>query len=177
MGVDITAYKGARKIDCVFDIDGEPIDPQTREPIEDDYVRPWVNPDFPGRADDIESRSVYAYDEGDSMSMGYIGYFQWRNELARIAGYPLGKFREFGADRPSYCAACWNGATGPFSELINFSDSEGTIGGAVAAKLAKDFADFHERAHASDDAGFIRSYDKLRALFDLAAQGGFVRFH
>lgn len=50
MGLDITAYRKLTKIDAVFDADGEPIDPNTRESIDYD-LHAYLNPDFPGRAE------------------------------------------------------------------------------------------------------------------------------
>lgn len=49
MGLDVVAYKRIKKIDAVFDADGEPINPVTRESIDYD-LRAYLNDDFPGRA-------------------------------------------------------------------------------------------------------------------------------
>ncbi|EJO27494.1 hypothetical protein, partial [Achromobacter marplatensis] len=141
MGLDVTAYARIKKLDAVFDEDGEPIDPTTREPLEYDF-KAYQNPNFPGRADDIEDRAVYLGEDSAGLSVGYGGYNVWRDELAKAAGYPKGKYKQHGMDWESHCVECWNGAQGPFSELINFSDCEGAIGTAVSAKLARDFAEF-----------------------------------
>ncbi len=77
MGLDATAYRQIRKIDCVFDDSGEPIDPVTREPIECDYLRIYVNPDFPGRADDLEDRAVYGYEDADEAFSGGYGRYNF----------------------------------------------------------------------------------------------------
>ncbi|EJO27445.1 hypothetical protein QWC_31809, partial [Achromobacter marplatensis] len=106
--------------------------------------------------------------------------FMWRDELAKAAGYPKGKYKQHGMDWESHCVECWNGAQGPFSELINFSDCEGAIGTAVSAKLARDFAEFDAKAkdHSGDlGARFYQLYKEFRAVFEMAADSGAVYFH
>ncbi|WAI83226.1 MULTISPECIES: hypothetical protein [Achromobacter] len=181
MGLDVTAYARIKKLDAVFDEDGEPIDPTTREPLEYDF-KAYRNPDFPGRADDIEDRAIYWAENAVSLYAGYGGYNVWREELARVAGYQKGKYKQFGRDWDSHCVGCWSGATGPFSELINFSDCEGTIGPSICAKLARDFADFDERAKAHDGVPgrpgwFYELYQEFRTAFEMAADSGAVHFH
>jgi hypothetical protein len=73
--------------------------------------------------------------------------------------------------------ACWNGAQGPFSELIHFSDCEGVIGTAVSKKLAADFAAFDEKAKAAGNERYYAKYQEWRKAFEMAANGGAVDFH
>lgn len=177
MGLDISAYRKIAKIDAVFDASGEPIDPATRDPIEYD-MQAHINSDFPGRADEIEDKAVYkAADSFGFRAGGYGGFNAWRNELAKMAGYPLGQYEQYGKMWDSYCVACWEGAQGPFSELINFSDCEGMIGAAVAAKLAKDFAEFQSAAEKVEMPFFINKYVEFRKAFEMAADAGAVRFY
>lgn len=177
MGVDITAYSGLDKLDCVFDAGGEPIDPETKEELAGDWVQLYVNPDFDGRADEIEHNGVYAYeDESEGVSVGYRRYNALRDELAKIAGYPLGEYEKYGSVLKSHCVACWRGAKGPFSELINFSDCEGTIGTAVSKKLAKDFAEFQVKASEHPNEHFREFYSSMRKTFEMASNRGAVRF-
>lgn len=176
MGLDVTAYRKIKKLTAVFDADGEPIDPKTLEPVE--YaMQAYINPGFQGRADDIEDRAVYDAEDNFGFRAGsYGGYNHWREELAKLAGYPVGQYERYGTLYPSHCVACWDGQKGPFSELINFSDCEGIIGTAVASKLAKDFADFQAKA---DEIGghFREKYEDWRKAFEMAADAGAVRFH
>lgn len=177
MGVDITAYSGLDRLDCVFDADGEPIDPGTKEELAGDWVQLYVNPDFDGRADEIDHKGVYAYeDKFRGPSVGYGRYNALRDELAKIAGYPIGEYEEHGAVLKSHCVACWRGASGPFSELINFSDCEGVIGAAVSSKLAKDFAEFQEKASEHQNEYFRSFYSEMRKAFEMASERGAVRF-
>lgn len=180
MGLDISAYSEIEEMtDVVFDADGEAIDPTTKEPIDyDTYFQAYLNDDFPGRADEIKDKACYSFKDCDGMRAGaYSGYNRWRDQLAELAGYPEGTYRMYGSDRKSHCVACWNGETGPFSELINYSDAEGTIGTSVSAKLAKDFSDFQEKADAHGDGWFREKYAEWRKMFEMAANGGCVQFH
>lgn len=176
MGLDITFFRKLTPIDCVFDIDGEPIDPVSRQPI-DDYVRLRSNDEhFPGRADDINFKLIYsAAEENRKFGLSYSGYFVWRDILAKIAGYPLTMRRStfpHETTEHTYAAGAWAASGGPFWELIYFSDCEGTLGTATCAKLAKDFADFQDAADAVTEGWFKNSYNIARAGFEMAADGG-----
>lgn len=184
MGLDITAHKKISKIDCVYDEDGEPIDPNTREYIDHDFTA-WLNPDFKGRADDVENKTAYSAVESFHFRAGsYSGYNAWREELSKLAGYAAMPVDRYGTgnvqQRHDYTA--FNAESGPFWEMIRFSDCEGVIGAAVSAKLAKDFADFDEKAKAHQcELGpsdwFYQKYQEWRKAFEMAADGGCVRFH
>ena len=176
MGLDISAYRGIEKIDCVFDEDGDPIDPATREYVDYD-ARAYVNPDFPGRADGIENKGVYKAEESMGFRAGsYGGYNQWREELAKLAGYALADYTIYGTTTQRHDAGAWAATGGPFWELITFSDCEGVIGPIVSAKLAKDFQEFGERAKGIGGYFYDR-YQEWRAAFEMAADNGMVRFH
>lgn len=179
MGLDISAFKQLTKIDCVFDAEGEPIHPETREALDYDF-RAHVNPDFPGRNGSTENLAIYR--AGDSFGFragGYGGYNAWRNELAKLAAYPAKPFDRYktGDVQQRHDQGAWEADSGPFWELINFSDCEGVIGAEVAAKLAKDFADHQEKADAHTDLRFLESYNEWRKAFEMAADNGAVDFH
>lgn len=176
MGLDVVAYKRIKKIDAVFDADGEPINPVTRESIDYD-LRAYLNDDFPGRADEIEDKAIYSSEDSFSFRAGgYGAYNAWRDELAKIAGYPIGQYEKYGRPCDSHCVSCWEGKTGPFSELINFSDCEGVIGAAVSAKLAADFDRFSAVAASSELPWFSDLYAKWRRAFEMASDAGAVQF-
>lgn len=160
MGLDISAYRQAKKLDAAqLDENGEPVDY-----VRIAYGRVFDNTDFPGRNDGLEN-GYYSAAEGMVFRAGsYGGYNRWRDELAQLVGAP-------GAS--AYLGE--SGRSGPFAELINFSDCEGTIGPVTSAKLAKDFADFQ---HVAGETGyFAESYALWRKAFEMAADGGFVDFH
>ena len=178
MGVGITAYSKLKKAMCHFNEHSEPIDPKTGEYL-DGVVQFYVNPSFPGRADDIEDNVAYEYEENDgrdSVSYSYGYYNRLRNELARFAGYSLGQYKQYGRMDDSYCVDCWNGKTGPFSELINVSDCEGVIGASVSAKLSSDFENRMADIESHDDEQFIRFFKSMASIFKIASNGGAVSF-
>lgn len=176
MGLDISAYKGIEKVDCVFDEDGDPIDPSTRQYVDYD-ARVYVNPDFPGREEGVEDKGVYRAKESMGFRAGgYSGYNAWREQLAQLAGYPAAEYTQWGRTQMRYDAGAWAATRGPFWELINFSDCEGVIGPVVSAKLAKDFQEFDERARAIGGS-FYDKYQEWREAFEMAAENGMVRFH
>lgn len=163
MGLDISYYRTA-----TLAPGGDPDEDWER------FRRVYVNPAFPGSADELEDRAVYEVTDGEGFAAGsYGGYNDWREQLAKLAGY-----RPVEAEEPrhQHSAGAWAATGGPFWELINFSDCEGAIGPAVSAKLAKDFADHQPKA---DEVGghFAEKYAEWRKAFETAANGGFVEFH
>lgn len=161
MGLDITAHTGLTKAEGG-----------------DLVLRPNIG-EFAGREDGVEIGCAYrAAASFDFRAGSYGGYNAWREQLAKLAGYPPTERRGYDGKIEMRCAAaCWNGATGPFSELINFADNEGTIGPAVARKLAADFAQFEKQAKAAHDGWFSDRYRDWKRAFEMAADGGAVEFH
>jgi hypothetical protein len=159
MGLDINAYRGLKVApEAELDLDGYPEDYMH-------FVR--INPGliaateahFPSRTAGVFS-GIFSFTEAIRFRAGsYSGYNIWRDWLAGISGWGT-------AER------CWAGkqTEGPFYELINFSDCEGVIGPIVAAKLAKDFEEF------ADKAGPDERYLQWRKAFTMAADGGAVMF-
>jgi len=160
MGLDIIAYRGLRK--------GEGSEGRATGGAAD-WENGWVelhrNDEFPGRADEIESGAVYLPEEKFYFRAGsYGGYNIWREHLALLAGF-------------SAAATVWdNPAPGPFMELIDFSDCEGTIGATVARKLAQDFAAFQAQADRHPSCDFRELYADWRRAFEMAADRGAVLF-
>lgn len=177
MGVSIRGYRKAKRVDMgIFDADGEPIDRKTGTSIKYD-AQVFANPDFPGRDEGVVSECFYISDEACEVGlMGYGRYSVMRNVLAKVAGYPEMACEIDGFKHMSNCVACWSGESGPFSELINFSDCDGVIGPVVSKKLAGDFADFQEKADAFGSDEFSKFYAGMRQAFEFAAQDGFVTF-
>lgn len=180
MGLDITAYSKLTKIDAVYDADGEPIDPLTREPL--DYsLKAYANSDFPGRDEGLEDQAIYSAEDSRHFRAGSYGsYNAWREELAKLAGYPATDYTIYGQTKKRHDAGAWAATSGPFWELINFSDCEGVIGPAVSAKLAKDFAEFDGRAkeHVSAQQDwFYSQYVAWHTAFEMAADNGAVDLH
>lgn len=163
MGLDITAVSGATRIG-----------PHDWDNTDDACVNMRDQPDFTQQADGVEP-GLYRCREQSSFCAGsYGGYNAWRDDLARIAGYgvahdPTGRGRE-------YFRGALKAGRGPFQELVNFSDCEGTIGPKTSAKLADDFKLFLAAAE-KEGGSFLRTYLAFLLAFDMAADGGFVVFH
>lgn len=178
MGLDITAYSKLEKIGVVYDEDGEPIDPQTCEPLLDDSIVLRANDAYPDRAAGLSAKGCYKFSGCYGFRAGsYSSYNYWRDELAKLAGWALSGYTQYNKEWPSYAASAWRATGGPFWELINFSDCEGVIGPIACQKLAKDFADHQELADAVDDERFRELYADWRQAFEIASDGGAVEFH
>jgi hypothetical protein len=183
MGLDISVFRKVTFVREMTEDEDEGDDWQRR-------CRISANPDFVERFDgmkdglyevsgDYERASSAKYEGGEPdpdrlhfRAGSYSGYSWWRSHLAKLAGYSA-------EHRGSWDVP----AAGPFVELVNFSDCEGAIGPKTSAKLAKDFADWQERADAysvtieEDGAWFASQYALWRKAFEMAAGEGVVDFH
>lgn len=129
---------------------------------------------FAGREKPLENGAVYRTGNFWHFRAGsYSGYGYFREQLAQLAhGKPAGELWTAWAqadDPPE----------GPFAEQINFSDCEGTIGAEVAAKLAKDYAEFEDRAREAlgEDSYEFQTYQQFKRAFEhVASHGGAVVF-
>ena len=168
MGLDITAYRKLKPAENVeLDEDGNPVD-------YDNYFRPgagmdWSEGAFPGRGEGIDSDTTYSFEKRHGFRAGsYGGYSEWRNQLARLAGWDSNN------DRYNKDPSEFEGK--PFFELIWFADNEGVIGPIVSAKLLKDFKAYLPAAEQQDD-WFLDRYRDWMNAFEMAADGGAVDFH
>lgn len=174
MGLDITAYEGIG-----FAPPGHGIDEDGRPDSAAGYDGAFINPHYPSRADDLPNPCVFAdcRDQRHFRIGSYSGYGRWRESLAELAGYPAVK----SSHGLSHSEGAWAAAGGPFHELIDFSDCEGTIGPRASAKLSADFADWRERAQAfaaaRQNGRFLEVYEQFAQAFAMAAEGGAVCLH
>jgi len=127
MGLDITAYSNIKRLDAHLNDDGEAVNNSNGEQVEEYYFHAWKNPSFPGRADELVDGAVYTYEDCTGHGVGYGGYYWWRNELAEMAGYPVGEYESGHGKEANHFGGVLNSDSGPFYELINFSDCEGFI--------------------------------------------------
>lgn len=168
MGLDITAYSQ--------------LSPDTTVTEDTDYdgsfTRFWHNADFPKHYQGLMEGQAYRFVDSFGFSAGSYGsYGAWRNELAQLAGYGQDQlFENEVPDGHFYTEAAVDSHGGPFFELINFSDCEGSIGPIVAAKLLHDFETYDAVAKNHQD-GFYDKYVKWKRAFELAANNGAVSFH
>lgn len=157
MGVLIQGYRRLTPREAYLEDGVEPHDPVTKEWIGDSCVVLFTNPRFPNASDHIPDRSVWNYTEKvHVISTMHSHYTQWREQLTRLVGHTPG--------RP-----------GPFRELLDWSDCEGTLGPITCAKLAQDFKAMDHFA-AYEDADFFFIYRNMRHAFEAAADQGAVTF-
>jgi hypothetical protein len=95
----------------------------------------------------------------------YSGYNAWREQLANLIG--------------TTCEKMWaDPKPGPFAELINFADHEGTLASTVSKKLFKDFKEWKDRAiKFNNDGWFYDRYLHWMKAFEIASDNGAVSFH
>lgn len=94
----------------------------------------------------------------------YSGYNYWRNQLAVFAGFESAE-------------SVWHGdLKGSFTEMINFSDCEGTLDAETCLKLYKDFCDNEGRAKEHPDDYFIEKYMEWKRAMEIASNNGQVDF-
>lgn len=180
MGLSVTAYRKITKLDALFDADGEPVNPLTRQPYEF-YFQVYVSPDFPAQAEGLEDRAVYSHISSKNFwSASYGRYNAWREHLAKLAGYlavPFEKIEGYSAATVmSHQKGAFEVSDGPFHELLCFSDSDGVFGTLVCTKLARDFAQWDDRAKALNDDWFYENYTAFRECFEMGSDGGAVSF-
>lgn len=137
-----------------------------------------VIPEFADRADGIQHGTLFTFGDSGSFRAGsYSGYGAFREELAKLAGYPA---KAMAGCEHEHAAAAWQGAvadSSAFFPMVDFSDCEGTIGPQTSARLAKDFADYQAKADAHPDSWFREKYAEWRTAFEAVAGNGFVSFH
>lgn len=168
MGLDITAYRHVWPApDCAKGDDGYPEDYES-------YFRVYNIVDFQARGAPLKEGECYGSEGSMDFRAGsYSGYGEWRNELARLAGYPSHP----AATRHAYSESARAASAGPFWELINFADNEGVIGSEAAARLAADFAKFDTLAMHQMEPWAYTLYTTWRRAFEMAADAGAVAFH
>jgi hypothetical protein len=114
MGLDISAY---RNMTPALRVGDEDLAEYWNETIA------YQEKSFPGRAEGLTTGSHFECEDLHAFRAGsYSGYNWWRNQLALMA---YGKSAEEIWREPN--------PSGPFIELIDFSDCEGVIGPIVAA--------------------------------------------
>lgn len=178
MGLDITAYQNLVKTPFIMKADGYIIELGTGAIQGDDFFIAGINTDFPGREGNIEDGGIYSYEKREGFRAGsYSGYNQWREDLACFVGYLVLPYERYGQTVMRHDAGAWAAKEGPFKELINFSDCEGVIAGAVARKLANDFREYEELAKTFGDERWRSLYQEWKNAFEMAEQNGAVDFH
>lgn len=133
---------------------------------------------FPERFEGLKDGATYRFDKAFEFRAGsYSGYNRWRNELAKLAGNQPTPVPTNGKTELRYDATVWDQRSGPFWELIAFSDDVGVIGPVVCKRVYQDFLRFDSAAARHPDPNFRESYADWKKAFAMCANGGAIEFH
>lgn len=177
MGLDITAYSNIK----ITNYTGYNYD--TDEDGDMDYdihVQFYLNPHYPNHVEGISNKYVYEYEDSYDFRAGsYGGYFKFREELAKLAGYPVAINIYNTKETGHFYYVTQVANSGPFYELINFSDCEGTISHQVCQKLYDDFIKFKDIAMQDDKLHpyYQQVYNDFITALELAKNNGALSFH
>jgi len=155
MGLTVTAYAGLTPVpDWMHPEDLRKLAPSMF------LFLPGNHEPLNGMADPLETGDYYGAKADFTFNAGsYDAYNRWRKDLYALA---------------SDQREDWSG---PFYELINFSDCEGTIGTTACVKLRKDFDRLYSTAARVLPKKGIALYRQFWRAFELASDGGAVVFH
>lgn len=173
MGLTITAY-------CGLEVIERPRLDSSADPLDTFAVRFYSALHFPAHEEGIHTAQIYRYSNSYEFEAGsYILYHVWREQLAKLAGYPAIAVPggRGAAQRMSHERGAIAAGPGPFHELIHFSATHGTIGPKVSRKLAGDFSRFMCAVDVAQDRTFARLFVQWFRAFELASHSGAVKFH
>lgn len=185
MGLAIHGYRNLKKLNLQLNEDKEAIDPNNPNKTYDgDYVVPDKNFHFDDSYFNGLEEVPYSYDDYFRFSAGsYSGYNEFRKVICRILELVPEEVNMGTITDPKMKLRVegyyWNGNKGPFSELIHFSDCEGTIGSEVSKKLLKDFEEYKSKAEKIEDPyrwGFRENYNNWIKALTLASDNGCIIF-
>jgi hypothetical protein len=169
-GLDISAYEG-------LSIDKSPKKKSAEEHTRTNDVT-FEPVEFPDRFAGLQKGVTYHYKAIFEFRAGsYSGYNEWRNELAKLAGYETTPYTFNGKTEARYDATVWKIEKGPFWEFIDFSDAEGVIGPQACQRIYADFVKYRSLAKLHYDAFFRNSYEDWFKAFSMCANNGAIVFH
>ncbi len=162
MGLSINAFSDIQLIEASLDDEGEIIEPNSGRVLSK-CVCFRVLPSFKEYADFIKDEEIYSYTKSYSDSIGTCqAYNHWRDGVALLT-----------------TGVNWSSEKVPghmaFSDLLNFSDSEGVIGPITAKRIYADFVTYAAILDGQNDS-FKRIYTVMQSMFKIAADGGAVQF-
>jgi len=185
MGLDITAYRKVTVLEgAVFDHHGEPMmaDGTGLWDAKFPWFTVYANDHFPGREHPLIDGKIMRADDGMSFRAGsYCWYGDWRDNLARLAGWPQAKLSDEHGNRFLFQLSACLASGGPLWEWLCFSDCEGIIGSIAAKKIYAEMLEIKITLDDFDDkcqySSFMDKWDDWLKAFEMAADGGAVEFH
>ena len=157
MGLQITAYNRLELVEGTKEQEQDYF-----ENVNSRIITLFDNPEFPFHIGMLKGHTLYKI-KGQSFSFrsgNTRSFKEWKEWLAKVGGYKelsdVWKTKQYG----------------PFVELLNFSDSEGTIGPVLSRKLSQDFNDYEEIAKekTKELAYGYDFYKNWKKAFNLAAR-------
>lgn len=129
MSVVFRAYHGIKRVN----VKPDDID------CDDNLQAIYIGQDWK-QADDLVRDEVYSYEEQwDFLHLSYGYYNRFRNELAKLAGYPEAeKSDDEYTNKYPFAQSAFKAESGLLWDLINFSDCEGEIGAKTCQKILDD---------------------------------------
>jgi hypothetical protein len=194
MGLDISAISDVKSVEIPEDI--ELWSDEYYDWEQDIGGNVWnLNPNswFPEQSEGLTDGPVQAQGEQYGFRAGsYSGYGEWRDDLARAAGYIGGAQQVWGNfDTGESMGDIYSK---PFTHLINFSDADGVIGPIVSEKLYQDFVNYEDDVMKIVDQWYLKldpdkeydtetvkwfraKYNDWKQAFNIARNNGAVIFH
>lgn len=184
MGLDISAYSKLEEVE-VPDFNTNSQESEWEDSMWDlGNIQIRSNYHFPEHTMGVDDGWYEPSGEYYSFRAGsYTGYNNWRDILTYGIGY---------GDKTD---VVWEGdLKGPFTELLNFTDSDGIIGPTYSKKLYDDFVNYKSeimdtltkvvmgfstdiKLDVDHYDYFFRVYDDFTKAFKLASDNGVVVFH
>lgn len=173
MGLDISVYNNLKLLN------ENPTEKQIEKSYDGDNIVIYQHEDFPDQLVPLINGAIYAADgQYDFPAGSYSGYNRWREWLAKLAEYPEApSTSEWSSSFRSHSEGAWATDSGPFWELITFSDCEGTIASESAKKLYVDFLNYYDRAILTNSCHDLEKYRDWMKAFEIASDNGCVVFH
>lgn len=187
MGLAIRGYSNLVKVDTVhYDEDTGEARSADGTLLENVIELPPNDECFVDRADGLydDQNALYQYGQVVRQYMGsYRTYNVWREALAQLTLAYTPVVSDPHPQWPqlrtlSFQEGACEAESGPFFELLCFSDCCGYIGPVTAAKLVQDFKQFRAAAVNwwGESGPDITNYDNLAVVFETAANNGAVVF-
>lgn len=179
MGLTVHAFSNLRSVDVFVNEQDKAIEIETGKAIE--VFVPAIDPDFAHYALDLEHDKFYKFDKHYHFEAGSYSYYNdFLKELAKFA-IAENDLEFCGGDDEdedvrSYFDSCYCWPLWPFSQLIEFSDCDGTLGVSTVKKLARDFEEHAKLAQAHPNEIFRKDYSNWQTALEVASDNGGISF-
>jgi hypothetical protein len=141
----------------------------------------FVSDDFYYHSNGITNNSVFKYDQIFHYNFKDSEYYgEWRNTLSKILQYNPSKSKKY--KKIAYTLGAFDYDSGPFLNLICFSDCDGLINSNYCKEIYNDFvkytkyvSDMPDEQFIMDKETFIEIYDNIKKCFEIGSTNGLVQ--